>query len=55
MLLILVEATAFNSNGAYNGGGLRPPLPKWANAFNSSGAYNEFSSGAYNEYPKCRN
>ena len=25
MLLILAEANAFNTSGAYNGGGLRPP------------------------------
>ena len=29
MLSILAEANAFNTSGAYNGGGLRPPLPKW--------------------------
>ena len=27
MLLILAEANAFNTSGAYNGGGLRPTLP----------------------------
>ena len=27
MLLILVGANAVNTSGAYNGGGLRPPLP----------------------------
>ena len=27
MLGILAEANAFNTNRAYNGGGLRPPLP----------------------------
>ena len=30
MLLEYVEANVFNTSGAPNGGGLRPPLPKWA-------------------------
>ena len=37
MLLILAEANAFNTSGAYNGGGLRPPLPKWGRRPSAAG------------------
>ena len=29
MVLKYAEANAFNTSGAHNEGGLRPPLPKW--------------------------
>ena len=37
MLLILAEANAFKPSGAYNGGGLRPPLPKWGRRPSAAG------------------
>ena len=37
MLLILAEADAFNTSGAYDVGGLRPPLPKWGRRPSAAG------------------
>ena len=37
MLLILAEANAFDTSRAYNGGGLRPPLPKWGRRPSAAG------------------
>ena len=33
MLVMLAEANAFDTSGASNGGGLRPPLTKWGRGF----------------------